>query len=159
MGYACPVCEEPQRDGEHLANHAAFTAMLHGDEHEAWLDERVPGWEESTPTALAEALTARAEETEYEEVFEDTVARSATSSRGNPGDTVHDHGRDGGAAGGGRGAAGEFDVEAARQRGGGGELDAAAEESLREAREMTRRMREGDADEAEDADGTDGADE
>lgn len=137
MGYACPVCDLPQRDGEHLANHVAFTAMLHGDEHEAWLDERIPDWEGSTPAELAEAVTARAEETEYEDVFEDTVHD-------------HDHDREHPlfgdertAAGGGRGSSG-FDAEAARRRGGGPESDAAVGEALSEARELTRRMREGD---------------
>ena len=39
MGYACPVCEIPHQDATHLANHLAFTAMTHGDDHEAWLDD------------------------------------------------------------------------------------------------------------------------
>ncbi|QZX98268.1 DUF5810 domain-containing protein [Halobaculum rubrum] len=73
MGYACPVCETPQRDGEHLANHLAFTAMLHGDEHEGWLDERVDDWGDRTPADLASSVTEFAEETEYDEVFEDTT--------------------------------------------------------------------------------------
>ena len=38
MGYACPVCEDPQSDATHLANHLAFTAMLRGGEHGEWLD-------------------------------------------------------------------------------------------------------------------------
>ncbi|MFB6196643.1 MAG: DUF5810 domain-containing protein, partial [Halobacteriaceae archaeon] len=27
MGYLCPICEEPQVDPEHLANHMAFSAI------------------------------------------------------------------------------------------------------------------------------------
>ena len=75
MGYACPVCDTPQRDGEHLAHHLAFTAMLHGDDHEAWLDERVADWSERDPAGLAAEVTPHAADAEYNEVFEDTVAR------------------------------------------------------------------------------------
>lgn len=64
MGYACPVCETPQPDGEHLAHHLAFTAMLHGDEHESWLEEHAPGWGESGPQELAETVVEHAPETE-----------------------------------------------------------------------------------------------
>jgi len=75
MGYACPVCDTPQRDGEHLAHHLAFTAMLHGGDHEAWLDERVSDWSEREPAGLAAEVTPHAEDAEYHEVFEDTVDR------------------------------------------------------------------------------------
>ena len=80
MGYACPVCETPQRDGEHLAHHLAFTAMLHGDDHEAWLDDHVPDWADRDPAGLASAVTEYADATEYHEVFEDT----AGGTRGRP---------------------------------------------------------------------------
>ena len=56
MGYACPVCSVPHADAEHLANHLAFTAMLHGDDHEAWLDEHVPGWGSSNPAELGPTI-------------------------------------------------------------------------------------------------------
>ncbi|UIO99665.1 DUF5810 domain-containing protein [Halobaculum sp. CBA1158] len=82
MGYACPVCETPQRDGEHLANHLAFTAMLHGDDHEEWLDEHVDGWGDRTPADLASVVTDHASETEYDEVFEDTTGAAGGSPRG-----------------------------------------------------------------------------
>ena len=89
MGYACPVCDTPQRDAEHLANHLAFTAMLHGDAHETWLDDHVPEWGDAGAA--------------YEEVFEDTV---------------HDHDASvpDGAAGNGPAvdAGGELDAEARR---------------------------------------------
>jgi hypothetical protein len=75
MGYACPVCDTPQRDGEHLAHHLAFTAMLHGGDHESWLDERVDDWSEREPAELAAEVTPHAADAEYEEVFEDTVPR------------------------------------------------------------------------------------
>lgn len=73
MGYACPVCETPQRDGEHLANHLAFTAMLHGDAHETWLDEHAPDWSEEGAAELAPVVVEFADEAAYEEVFEDTT--------------------------------------------------------------------------------------
>lgn len=73
MGYACPVCDVPQRDGIHLADHLALTAMVHGDEHEAWLDEHAPGWDEESRRGLADRVTKHATETEFDEVFEDTV--------------------------------------------------------------------------------------
>jgi hypothetical protein len=73
MGYACPVCETPQRDGEHLANHLAFTAMLRGGDHETWLSEHAPGWETEDPDTLAARVTDLAESAVYDEVFEDTT--------------------------------------------------------------------------------------
>ncbi|RLM72345.1 DUF5810 domain-containing protein [Halorubrum sp. Atlit-26R] len=75
MGYACPVCDTPQRDGEHLAHHLAFTAMLHGGDHADWLDERVDDWSDREPDGLAAEVTPHADDAEYEEVFEDTVPR------------------------------------------------------------------------------------
>jgi len=86
MGYACPVCETPQRDGEHLANHLAFTAMLRGGDHEAWLSETVPEWETATPEALADTVVDHAPAAEYDEVFEDTTTDGHD----------HDHGETGG---------------------------------------------------------------
>ena len=93
MGYACPVCDTPQRDGEHLAHHLAFTAMLHGGDHEAWLDERVADWSDREPTELAAEVTPHADEAEYEEVFEDTVPRGRPDvGMGSGGDAAgHDH--------------------------------------------------------------------
>jgi len=122
MGYECPVCGEPHGDGEHLANHLAFAAMLHGDPHEGWLDERVPDWADRDPAGLAPEVTPHAAETDYESVFEDTVRRSS-----GPGRTAGDVGR-----------------PAAHDTHGGKALDAASEDALREARELTRRMLEPD---------------
>jgi len=124
MGYACPVCETPQRDAEHLANHLAFTAMLHGDAHEAWLDEHAPGWEAEGVAELAPVVVEYADETEYDEVFEDTV----------PEDDGHEHAhRPTGAA---------FDA---------GDADADTQRVLAEARELTRAMLEDeDGDTADD---------
>jgi len=56
MEYACPVCEAPQVDAKHLADHLAFTALLGDDDHEAWLDEHAPGWEGDDDAGLAERV-------------------------------------------------------------------------------------------------------
>ncbi|GAA0206268.1 DUF5810 domain-containing protein [Halobaculum roseum] len=137
MGYACPVCETPQRDGEHLANHLAFTAMLHGDEHEDWLDEHVDDWGDRTPADLASAATEFAEETEYDEVFEDTTGN---------GHGHHDHAH---------GDPARSDVTG-DPTGGAAEavVDEAVESVLEEAQELTEEMY--GLDEDGDADGDDG---
>jgi hypothetical protein len=153
MGYACPVCETPQRDAEHLANHLAFTAMLHADEHEAWLDDVAPGWADGSPEELADRVVDHAEETAYDEVFEDTV-HGHGHGRGDGHGHEHGHGhghghshghgsdRSPGTAGSGGPA---VDPSTAARRG-AGDSEAAAD-VLREARELTRRMyEEGDED-------------
>ena len=123
MGYACPVCETPQRDAAHLANHLAFTAMLHGDDHEAWLDDEVPGWNEEGPEDLADRLEGLVDSADYEEVFEDTV-------HGEGGGHDHDH-----AHGRGRSPPQVADAGVAD-----GEVDEETRRVLEEARAMTRRM-------------------
>jgi hypothetical protein len=73
MGYACPVCSDPQADADHLANHLAFTAMLRGGDHERWLAEHVPDWEQLDVDGLGERVAELAEDEEYPQVFEDTT--------------------------------------------------------------------------------------
>lgn len=134
MGYACPVCDDPQADAEHLANHLAFTALLGDDDHEAWLDEHAPDWDQVDADALAATVTELAEETDYPQVFEDTVD-----------DHDHDHERSGAL----------FDdearaIERGRERARDlSDLDTADESVLEEAREMTRQMRGRDSADAE----------
>jgi len=70
MGYECPVCGAEEADGEHLANHLAFTALVRGGDHEAWLDDTVPDWADRDPESLAPEGTEHAEETETEAVTE-----------------------------------------------------------------------------------------
>ncbi|MFB6268496.1 MAG: DUF5810 domain-containing protein [Halobacterium sp.] len=70
MGYECPVCGAEEADGEHLANHLAFTALVRGGDHEAFLDEHVPDWEERDPESLAPDVTPHATETDAEPVSE-----------------------------------------------------------------------------------------
>ncbi|GAB3325496.1 hypothetical protein EI982_10945 [Haloplanus rallus] len=123
MGFACPVCETPQRDAEHLANHLAFTAMLHGDAHERWLDETVPGWESDGAAELAPVVADHAEETPYDEVFEESMPADRHDG--------HDHAPPTGGA---------TAFEAA-------DLDPEAQRTLAAAKEMTRAMLgEGDGD-------------
>ena len=145
MGYACPVCETPQRDGEHLAHHLAFTAMLHGDDHEAWLDDRVPDWGDRDPDGLAAEVTPHAEATEYREVFEDTVDRGRPDvDLGERDHAGHGHGHARGGhshARGGHGAPGVVDES--------GAADAETAAALREARELTREMLAEDGEERE----------
>jgi len=80
MGYACPVCETPQADAGHLANHLAITAIARGGDHEAWLDEHVPDWEDRDEAGLAEAVVDHAESADYPQVFEDTTGEAAAES-------------------------------------------------------------------------------
>ncbi|WP_410766493.1 DUF5810 domain-containing protein [Haloferax sp. DFSO60] len=91
MGFACPVCDAPQRDETHLANHLALQALVHGDDHEAWLDEHEPEWESMNADRLGPLVAEVAEEGEYDEVFEDTVDQR---SRGDSLADQHGHGHD-----------------------------------------------------------------
>lgn len=155
MGYACPVCATPQRDGEHLAHHLAFTAMLHGDDHEAWLDEHASEWETADPAGLAEDVVEHAEPAEYHEVFEDTTDQGRPNLGPGMGgghdhrhghtDRSHTHAHDDGAHG---------DTPTS----GADPTDPETAAVFEEARELTRRMYEeddgaADADDGDDADG------
>ncbi len=62
MAYVCPVCTALQADGEHLANHLAFTALLHDDDHADWLDDHVGDWTQRDPQSLASVVVDHAEE-------------------------------------------------------------------------------------------------
>ena len=70
MGYECPVCATEEADGEHLANHLAFTALVRGGDHEAWLDEHAPDWADRDPEGLAGEVTDYATETDAEPTSE-----------------------------------------------------------------------------------------
>jgi hypothetical protein len=154
MGYACPVCETPQRDGEHLANHLAFTAMLGDQAHEDWLDYHAPEWGEASPEELADQVVEHAPETEYEDVFEDTVDRRDHSHRDpNKHGSDVDHGSELGQD---RGRP-NVDPAAARSRG-SGSLDSEAQDILREAEEMTQELLD-DGDDEDSSEESDLADE
>jgi len=163
MGYACPVCGDPQSDGEHLANHLAFTAMLGDADHEDWLDEHAPDWADTDPAELAGRVTDHANEREFPQVFEDTTGDGHGHDHGG-----QDHGHDHGGQSHGRGHA---DGHASGTRGhdvAPGEVadpadlfddaegdDATPSDVLAEARELTQERRS-KADETDsDADKTD----
>ena len=142
MGYACPVCESPHPDGEHLANHLAFTALLGRTDHEAWLDDHVDDWGEMGPEDLAPLVTAEVSETEFPQVFDDTTEGGAGHDHGHAHDdgqhapTLEDHLAEGGSA---RGY-------------GRGDLTADADDVVAEARRMTAEMLDdGDGEGHEDA--------
>ena len=149
MGYSCPVCEDPQADGVHLANHLAFTAMVRGGDHEAYLDEHVPGWAELSEDELAAELGDVAEETEYPQVFEDTTEEGHEHDE-------HDHAHEHGGHDHARGGQGGHDHGSPAGRSGPGDAPLPSgtsvpepspgdetEEILEEARELTRKRREG----------------
>jgi len=96
MGYRCPVCGDLQADGVHLANHLAFTAIARGGDHEAWLDEHVPGWGEMGEDTLAARVREFAESAEYPTVFEDTTGheRGHDHAHGDAASNVPGHGHD-----------------------------------------------------------------
>jgi hypothetical protein len=118
MGYACPVCDHPQADARHLANHLAFTALARGGDHEAWLDDRVPEWESLDESALGDRVVDHAAETEFPQVFEDTTPDRESDPR----------------------------LDAARSRAAEGAFEDDAADVLEEARELTRKRRENAAD-------------
>lgn len=137
MGYACPVCEVPQRDGTHLANHMAFTALLRHEDHETWLDDHVDDWSDMGAAELAAVVTDYAEETDFEQVFEDTTEGAGGH------DHPHNHARS---------------PETRGVQRSTGTLDAETQQILREAQDLTRRMRADDHNESEDADSDAAAD-
>lgn len=134
MGYECPVCEVPQSDGGHLANHMAFTALIHGDEHEKWLDENVSDWSDLGEDELADAVAAHTDEAEFPQVFEDTTGKHGHD---------HDHERSGqlfdesSTTRTKRGRQQQVDNQSAS-------LDAEAQSILEEARRMTEKRLDDD---------------
>ncbi|WP_411964600.1 DUF5810 domain-containing protein [Haloferax sp. YSMS24] len=128
MGYACPVCDAPQRDETHLANHMALQALVHGDDHETWLDDHVPDWESMNADGLGPLVAEHAEEREFDEVFEDTV------------DRTHGHGHD-------------HEMQEFGGQGGSQSLSGDAARIFEEAKDLTQEMYDRDeADEETEAD-------
>jgi uncharacterized membrane protein YgcG len=136
MGYACPVCDAPQADGEHLANHLAFSALLGHADHGDELDVHAPGWGEDDPDALADRVVNHAEEVDYPSVFEDTTADAEDGGRSTGALADELQGVDAESVGGPRGPP---------RAPGPGKLDADARQALEEARRMTEHRR-GDRD-------------
>lgn len=169
MGYECPVCSTPQADARHLANHMAFTAVLGDADHETWLDEHAPGWNEAGEAELAPRVAEHAPETEFDQVFEDTVGGLEESDPTDPpaersgalfDDSQgheHAHGRDPG-----RGHDSGHRHDSGHAHGHGPaqepeELDDETRAVLEEARDMTREML-ADGEESTDTDADDGGD-
>jgi hypothetical protein len=153
MGYACPVCETPQSDAEHLANHLAFTAMLGDDDHEEWLDDHAPGWQEQGEDELADRIEEYAKEVGFPQVFEDTTHDHDHGDEPQGGDLFEDEleransqGRGSMASGAGAGGAGA---------GGAGSLDGEAQSILQEARAMTEEMLDDEKEEQADSESED----
>lgn len=144
MGFACPVCEIPHQDATHLANHLAFTAMTHGDDHEAWLDDHVPAWAESGEAELAAEVADLAPEAAYDQVFEDTVHAHHGE------DGAHEHGGGAHTDQPTRQQPDGVDPEAAAAMG-GETLDEEARAILDEARGLTAAMLDDDGDPDEDS--------
>lgn len=143
MGYACPVCGDPQADAGHLANHLAITAIARGGDHEAWLDEQVPDWEERGEEALAPTVVDEAAETDYPQVFEDTTGEADDHDHAATRDDRTD-------------AAGDLPVDVADPRRGAGDedLDAATREALQRARDLQAQAGDGRESQSEDEGGS-----
>ena len=148
MGHACPVCETPHPDAEHLANHLAFTAMLGDDDHEAWLDDHAPGWQDEGEDELAERVAEYAKEVGFPQVFDDTTPDHRHDDEPRGGDLFEDELERANAQGRGSLASG------AGQRGAGA-LDGDAQRILQEAQEMTEQMLDEGESEGETADDSD----
>lgn len=129
MAYLCPVCEEPQVDAAHLANHLAFTALIRGGDHESWLDGHVPDWGDHDESWLAEQVRETLEAVDH------------------PVDDIETGGHE--AAHGGSPAVDPVVAADGRE---GGELGDDAQSVVEEARELTRRMVGGDTDGDDDSD-------
>lgn len=145
MGYACPVCSDPQADRGHLANHLAFTAMLGDDDHEAWLEEHAPGWEKMGEAELADVVAELVPETSFPQLFEDTAGGLEEGSNDPPEErsgALFDDAGHGGAHGhdGGDGSAHDHGDAPPSAVDTSGPMDEETAEALEEAREMTARM-------------------
>jgi len=119
MSYLCPVCAAPFGGGEPLADHLAVSAILHGGNHEAWLDDTVADWDGLSRAALGERVVDHAETTDDHEHVGDHSHSDPEPASGLP------NGIDGGASA----------YNAADST-----LDADAQAIIEEARDLTREM-------------------
>jgi hypothetical protein len=136
MGYACPVCSDPQADAGHLANHLGFTAILGDDDHEAWLDEHAPGWNEMSEDELAGIVSEHVEETDFPQLFEDTVGGLDST----PSEPLTE--RSGALFEDGHGSRHQHEHAEHGSIDASGPMDEETAEILEEAKEMTREMLE-----------------
>lgn len=92
MGYACPVCDTPQQDAEHLANHLAITGMVRDEAHADWLDDHAEGWRESSPAELGAVVADHAESVDFDRAAVEHADLPADAERVSEEDHDHDHG-------------------------------------------------------------------
>lgn len=124
MSYLCPVCEAPFGGGEPLADHLAVTAILHGGDHEAWLDDTVADWASRSRVDLGERVVEYAEVTDDHEHVGEHSHRDPEPASGLP------NGIDA--------------AEGSAHNAGDSTLDADAQAIIEEARELTREMQDED---------------
>ena len=161
MGYLCPVCEEPFADSQQCANHLAVTAILHGGDHETWLDETVGAadttdaantvdtsvdWESLPRATLAELVAEHATETDDHEHPGDHTHPVDHAAHATQGEHTQQRTRHDLQAGGPHNQSAITESAAAVEG-----LDAEAQAILREARELTETMVQCEADESEDS--------
>ena len=123
MSYLCPVCAAPFGGGEPLADHLAVSAILHGDDHEVWLDETVDDWDALPRAELGERVVDHAETTDDHEHVGDHSHHDPEPASGLPNG---------------------IDSEASAHNAADSTLDADAQAIIEEARELTREMQGGD---------------
>ena len=127
MSYLCPVCTAPFGGGKPLADHLAVTAILHGGDHETWLNDTVADWASLSRADLGERVVDHAETADDH----DHIGEHSHS------DHEHSHSDPEPASGlpNGIDAAGSR-----REAGGNTAVDADAQAIIDEARELTREM-------------------
>ena len=127
MSYLCPVCAAPFGGGKPLADHLAVTAILHGGDHETWLNDTVTDWASLSRADLGERVVDHAETADdHEHIGEHSHS-----------DHEHSHSDPEPASGlpNGIDAAGSR-----REAGGNTAVDVDAQAIIDEARELTREM-------------------
>lgn len=149
MGLACPVCEVPHPDGEHLADHVAITATTRAGDHRAWLDDHAPDWESMTRSELADLVTEYAEEVDSIDLHEE-IERHRAQEHDHGGQGGHDHS---GPASHDHGGMTGHGGQPPTTGGGTEELDEEAQAIVAEARRMAEQRRSGDGDGEADTNG------
>ena len=119
MSYLCPVCAAPFGGGEPLADHLAVSAILHGGNHEAWLDDTVADWDGLSRDKLGERVVDHAETTDDHEHIGDHSHSDPEPASGLPNG---------------------IDSEASARNAADSTLDADAQAIIEEARDLTHEM-------------------
>jgi hypothetical protein len=114
--------------------------MLGDDDHEAWLDDHAPGWQEEGEDELAERVAEYAKEVGFPQVFDDTSPDHRHDDEPRGGDLFEDELERANARGRGSMAGGAGPHGTGAGAGGAGALDGDAQRILQEAQEMTEQM-------------------